>query len=451
VADFGSQYAAIRSATDCLAERVSAEDQMVQSCPEASPMKWHQAHTTWFFETFVLRPYLADYKPFHEDFSRLFNSYYNSLAEQIPDRGQRASFSRPSLDQVLAFREHVDRAMQSLLQRSLGDETVRLIILGLNHEQQHQELMLTDIKHAYFSNPLHPSYDAFPLVEDLDVSPARLGWHEFSGGVAEIGHSPDFKAPLDFCFDKETPRHKVHLDPFKIAGRDITCREYLDFMLDVAYSRAELWLSEGWDAVRNQAWQAPLYWERFAADETGWRVFTLRGWHPLSALLDTPVCHVSYFEADAFARWRSCRLPTEAEWEVAATGKKVRGNLLDSGRLHPATAKMAGVQQLFGDCWQWTASAYTAYPGYRPLPGPLSEYNGKFLSSQMILRGGSCATPTSHIRPTYRNSFSPAARWQFTGIRLVSSMDSTNCHGQLFSSTRSNRSRAGWNKRSACP
>jgi ergothioneine biosynthesis protein EgtB len=250
VADFGSQYAAIRSATDCLAARVSAEDQMVQSCPEAGPMKWHQAHTTWFFETFVLRPHLADYKPFHEDFSRLFNSFYNSLAEQIPDGGQGASFGRPSLDQVLAFRGHVDRAMQSLLQRSLEDETVRLIILGLNHEQQHQELMLTDIKHAFFSNSLHPSYDAFPLVEDLDVSPVGLGWHEFGGGVAEIGHSPDFKAPLDFCFDNETPRHKVHLDRFKIASRDITCREYLDFMLDGAYSRAELWLSEGWDAVQ---------------------------------------------------------------------------------------------------------------------------------------------------------------------------------------------------------
>ena len=394
---------------------------MVQSCPEASPMKWHQAHTTWFFETFVLQPFLADYKAFHEDFRWLFNSYYHSLGEPVPDKRHRASFFRPSLAQVLAFREHVDRAMEPLLEGSMGDEAVRLSILGLNHEQQHQELMLTDIKHAFFSNPLHPAYDAFPLVEDLDVSPSKLGWHELGGGLVEIGHSSDFEAPSDFCFDNETPRHKVHLEPFQIASRDVTCREYIDFMLDGGYSRAQLWLSDGWDTVRNQAWQAPLYWERYATDETGWRVFTLRGWHPLSALLDTPVCHVSYFEADAFARWRSCRLPTEAEWEVAASGREVRGNLLDSGRLHPAEAKGPGVQQLFGDCWQWTASAYAAYPGYKPLSRPLSEYNGKFMSSQMILRGGSCATPAGHIRPTYRKFYGPATRWQFTGIRLASS------------------------------
>jgi ergothioneine biosynthesis protein EgtB len=242
---------------------------MVQSCPEASPMKWHQAHTTWFFETFMLRPHLPDYKPFREDFRWLFNSYYNSHGEPIPDKRQRASFSRPSLQQVLAFREHVDRAMEALLQGSMDDETVRLIILGLNHEQQRQELMLTDIKHAFFSNPLHPAYDAFPLVEDLDVSPSKFGWREFGGGLAEIGHSPDFTAPADFCFDNESPRHKVYLEPFQIASRDVTCREYLDFMLDGAYSRAELWLSERWDTLRNQACQAPLYWERCATRPAG--------------------------------------------------------------------------------------------------------------------------------------------------------------------------------------
>jgi ergothioneine biosynthesis protein EgtB len=314
--------------------------------------------------------------------------------------------------------------METLLAGRIEDEAAHLIILGLNHEQQHQELMLTDIKHAFFSNPLHPAYDIVPLVGETDVSPCELVWHDFGGGLVEIGYPPDARNSLDFCFDNETPRHRVYLEPFQIASRDVTCREYLDFMSDDAYTRSEFWLSEGWDAANNQAWEAPLYWERDATDETGWHVFTLRGWHSLSALLDTPVCHVSYFEADAFARWRGCRLPTEAEWEVAANGRALLGNLLDTGRLHPDTAKGFSIEQLFGDCWEWTASAYTAYPGYKPLPGPLSEYNGKFMSSQMILRGGSCVTPASHVRPTYRNFFYPATRWQFTGIRLASSTNS---------------------------
>ena len=244
-------------------------------------------------------------------------------------------------------------------------------------------------------------------------------WHRFDEGVTEIGYPIDSTNCLDFCFDNETPRHKVYVEAFRIANRSVTCREYLEFMSDDAYARPEFWLSEGWEAVRKQGWQAPLYWERDAADSTGWRIFTLRGWHPLSALLDTPVCHVSFFEADAFARWRGCRLPTEAEWELAAGGSPVRGNLLDTGRLHPAIASGDGLEQLFGDCWEWTASPYTGYPGYKPLPGALGEYNGKFMSSQMILRGGSCVTPASHLRATYRNFFQPATRWQFTGIRLA--------------------------------
>jgi ergothioneine biosynthesis protein EgtB len=392
---------------------------MVQSCPDASPMKWHQAHTTWFFETFVLRPFLPDYKPFRDEFHWLFNSYYNSLGQEAPEKQLRSSFSRPSLDQVLAFRTHVDEAMEELLAGHVDDEAARRILLGLNHEQQHQELMLTDIKHAFFSNPLRPAYDADPLLEARRVSPSEFTWHRFHGGVSEIGYPIDSASCLDFCYDNETPRHKVFMEDFDIANRGVTCREYLQFMSDDAYGRPEFWLSEGWEAVRKQGWQAPLYWDRDATDSTGWRIFTLRGWHPLSALLDTPVCHVSFFEADAFARWRGCRLPTEAEWELAANGSTIRGNLLDTGRLHPTVASGDGLDQLFGDCWEWTASPYTGYPGYKPLPGALGEYNGKFMSGQMILRGGSCVTPASHIRASYRNFFQPATRWQFTGIRLA--------------------------------
>jgi ergothioneine biosynthesis protein EgtB len=420
VSDLGSQYRAVRSVTRSLAVRISAEDQMVQSCPEASPMKWHQAHTTWFFETFVLRPFLPRYKPYREEFRWLFNSYYNSLGEPIPDKRLRAFLSRPSLDEIIAFRAYIDESMQTLLDGRIDDEANRLIMLGLNHEQQQQELMLTDIKHAFFLNPLHPAYETASLTGETAVPTSDLVWHDFDGGLVQIGYSPDARDPLDFCFDNETPRHRVYLEPFQIASRDVTCREYLDFMCDGAYTRAEFWLSEGWETVRNQSWHAPLYWERDTTDKNGWRVFTLRGWHSLSALLDTPVCHVSYFEADAFARWRGCRLSTEAEWEVAASQRALHGNFLDTGRLHPAPAKGLGIEQLFGDCWHWTASAYTAYPGYKPLPGPLSEYNGKFMSSQMILRGGSCVTPRDHMRPTYRNFYHPATRRQFTGVRLAS-------------------------------
>jgi ergothioneine biosynthesis protein EgtB len=415
-----SKYRAVRSLTRSLTVSLSAEDQMVQSCPEASPLKWHQAHTTWFFETFALRPFLMDYKPFREEFRWLFNSYYNSLGEQIPEKRLRASFSRPSLDEVLAFREHVDEAMERLLAGAVEQEASRRIMLGLNHEQQHQELALTDIKHAFFSNPLNPAYCATPLPVEKDVAAAELRWHSNDGGLVEIGYSLDAANALDFCFDNEAPRHKVYLEPFRIATRCVTCREFLDFMADDAYRRPEFWLSEGWDTVRQQGWRAPLYWERDAGDEAGWRVFTLRGCHSLRTLLDTPVCHVSFFEADAFARWRGCRLPTEAEWESVASKAPLQGNLLDTGRLHPATAHGLDIQQLFGDCWEWTASAYTGYPGYKPLAGALGEYNGKFMSSQMVLRGGSCATPATHVRASYRNFFQPAARWQFTGIRLAS-------------------------------
>jgi ergothioneine biosynthesis protein EgtB len=405
--------------TRSLAAGLSAEDQMVQSCPEASPVKWHQAHTTWFFETFVLRPFLADYRPFREEFNRLFNSYYISLGEEIPDKKLRSSFSRPSLDEVVAFRTHVDQEMERLFAHSIDGEVSRRIILGLNHEQQHQELILTDIKHAFFSNPLRPSYRSASMPIEHTHRVPKLQWLNFNGGLTEIGYSPSAEDSLGFCFDNETPRHRVYLEPFQIANRNVTCREYLEFMSDDGYTRAGLWLSDGWEIVKQSGWEAPLYWERDSGDETGWRIFTLRGWCGLSELLDTALCHISFFEADAFARWRACRLPTEAEWESVACQEPCHGNLLETGRLHPATANRDGIDQLFGDCWEWTASAYTGYPGYKPLPGALGEYNGKFMSSQMILRGGSCVTPADHVRATYRNFFHPVTRWQFTGIRLA--------------------------------
>jgi ergothioneine biosynthesis protein EgtB len=293
---------------------MSAEDQMVQSCPEASPLKWHQAHTTWFFETFVIRAFCPDYKAMCEDFQWLFNSYYNSLGRWIPKKRLRAYLSRPSLEQVLAYRTHVDNAVQDLLAGRINDEVIRQVLLGINHEQQHQELMLTDIKHAFFSNPLHPAYNAIPFPIAAEVSGTELRWHHFGGGLSETGHTPDPVDILDFCFDNEIPSHKVYLEPFQLASRPVTCREYLKFIADRGYSRIELWLSEGWDAVRGLGWQAPLYWERHEQQSLGWRVFTLRGWKALSDLLDTPVCHISYFEADAFARWWGRRLPTEPEW-----------------------------------------------------------------------------------------------------------------------------------------
>ena len=392
---------------------------MVQSCSEASPVKWHQAHTTCFFETFVLRPFLADYKPFREDFHRLLDSYCLSLDEKVPEKRLRVSFSRPSLREVLAFREHVDGEMNRLMEGSPGETERRRIVLGLNHEQQHQELALTDIKHAFFCNPLHPAYSADSFPDGAELPMPKLRWWGVQGGLVEIGCAMNRVDSPDFCFDNETPRHTVFLPPFQVANREVTCREYLEFMSDDAYTRPELWLAEGWEMVQQTSWDAPLYWERDPVDETGWRVFTLRGWRDLSALLDTPVCHISFFEADAFARWRGCRLPTESEWEHVAERSGRAGNLLDTGRLHPDRATGEGVSQLFGDCWEWTASSYTGYPGYKPLPGVLGEYSGRFMSSQMVLRGGSCVTPADHVRATYRNFFPPAARWQFTGIRLA--------------------------------
>lgn len=412
------RFRAARQATAHACAVLTAEDQMVQSCPEASPAKWHQAHTSWFFETFVLAPHLSGYQAFHQDFHWLFNSYYKSLGNEIPEKKLRASFSRPSLEQILAFRAHVDMHIaQLLLSSDVPEQALRGIVLGIQHEQQHLELLLTDIKHAFFTNPLHPVYrEAYGMATHLD-QPAI--WVECEGGLRDIGYALDASDPLDFCFDNETPRHTVYLQPYALQNRLVTCADYLAFMGDNGYGRAELWLSEGWDAVEREGWQAPLYWQRCADDREGWRVWTLSGWRGLSDLLHTPVAHVSLFEADAFARWSGCRLPTEAEWENAAAALPVSGNLLESEALQPEAATLRGLSQMFGDCWEWTASAYAGYPGYAPLLGALGEYNGKFMSSSIILRGGSALTPASHVRASYRNFFSPGTRWQMSGIRLA--------------------------------
>jgi len=407
------RFRSVRRKTEELCAPLTPEDMMVQSCAEASPAKWHLAHTTWFFETFLLREFVPDYKPFHPDFYWLFNSYYNAVSDQ-PVKKLRGSFSRPSLDEILAYRRHVNAAMERWIEDGVSDEAAQRVELGLHHEQQHQELLAYDIKNAFWSNPLHPAYREGALPSAGDVPPVK--WVEYNGGLVEIG-----QGGRGFCFDNEQPRHKVHLEPFALATRLVTCGEYLDFMRDGGYERAELWLSEGWDTVRAQEWKAPLYW--FEADGE-WRVFTLRGAADLREMLASPVCHMSYFEADAFARWAGKRLPTEAEWETAASGLPVEGNLLESEVLHPAAAKDGeGLHQIFGDVWEWTASAYLGYPGYAALPGALGEYNGKFMVNQMVLRGGSAVTPASHIRSTYRNFFSPASRWQFSGVRLANQVN----------------------------
>jgi len=410
------EFCRVRSQSLALCVPLTAEDMMVQSCADASPAKWHLAHTTWFFETFVLREFVPGYKPFHKDFIWLFNSYYNAVSDQ-PEKKLRSSFSRPAAEEILAYRRHVDAAMEDFAAGEIPESARERIVLGLNHEQQHQELLITDIKHGFWSNPLHPAYlQGTEAIRGAgEAAPVR--WVEFAGGVTEIGNGGK-----EFCFDNETPRHKVYLEPYRLASRPVSCAEYLAFMEDGGYKRAELWLSEGWNTVRAEGWEAPLYWRH---GENGWEVFTLRGFVPLKDLAATPVCHISYFEADAYARWAGKALPTEAEWETAAAAAPVEGNLLESEKLHPQALKRASnpgqdaVEQLYGDVWEWTVSAYLPYPGYRPLPGALGEYNGKFMCNQMVLRGGSVATPASHLRAAYRNFFAPATRWQFSGVRLA--------------------------------
>jgi ergothioneine biosynthesis protein EgtB len=403
------RFSAIRRATDDLARPLSPEDCGVQSMPEASPTKWHLAHTSWFFETFLLADSsVPGYRPFHPAYRTLFNSYYNAVGERHA-RPARGLLSRPSLEEVRAYRRHVDEAMLGALDRA----DAAMVVLGLHHEQQHQELILTDIKHAFWMNPLRPAYAPAERVMVGDAVESPLAWREHAGGTVEIGAPRPGAGGEPFAFDNECPRHAELLQPHALASRLVTCGEYRAFIADGGYRRPELWLSDGWDAVQ------ALYWEERAGEH--WSL-TFAGMQPVRAA--EPVSHVSYYEADAYARWAGARLPTEAEWEVAAAGAPASDrNLVEAGWLRPIPAARAaasdGIAQLIGDVWEWMQSPYTPYPGFRAAAGAVGEYNGKFMCNQMVLRGGSCLTPRTHVRASYRNFFPPATRWQMSGIRLA--------------------------------
>ena len=398
------RFQRVRQQTQELCAGLGAEDLLVQSMPDASPGKWHLAHTSWFFEHFVLGRDPA-YRPRDTAWEYLFNSYYQSIGP-MHARPQRGLLSRPSLDEVWTYRKYIDDAVGDLLACDDDPELVALVELGLQHEQQHQELLLTDIKHAFWSNPLRPAYRP-TIAAASATTPLPLRFVDGREGVIEIGHRGE-----GFAFDNETPRHRTFLQPHALANRLVTNAEYLAFVHEGGYREPGLWLSDGWATVQREGWQQPLYWQADLASE-----FTLAGVRALDP--QQPVCHLSYFEADAFARWAGARLPTEAEWESAAQGIAISGNLLDEQRFHPSASNGSdGLQQLYGDVWEWTASPYVSYPGFRPLPGSLGEYNGKFMCGQWVLRGGSCATPRDHIRASYRNFFPPHARWQFAGLRL---------------------------------
>ncbi|HKU97723.1 MAG TPA: ergothioneine biosynthesis protein EgtB [Vineibacter sp.] len=409
-AALAARFKAIRQYSERLAAPLSPEDQTVQSMPDTSPTKWHLAHTTWFFETFILARFDPAYQPYDPRYGYLFNSYYEAVGARHP-RPQRGLLSRPGVEDILCYRRYVDRAMGELMVRDDGRanaELWSLLELGLNHEQQHQELILMDIKHVLSVNPLRPAYQASALRGDGPIAPTT--WTRFEGGLVEIGHAGN-----GFAFDNEGPRHRAWLDGFALASRLVTCSEFVEFIEDDGYRRPEFWLSEGWATVNTRGWTAPLYWENISGR---WHIFTLAGQRPLA--MDEPVCHVSYYEAAAYAKWAGRRLPTETEWEHAAATVALRGNLGDERMLHPAPAPNApGLQQMIGDVWEWTASPYVAYPRYREPDGAVGEYNGKFMANQMVLRGGAVITPPGHVRITYRNFFPPDARWMFGGIRLA--------------------------------
>ncbi len=403
------RFDATRRLTEVLAAPLSAEDQTVQSMPDVSPTKWHRAHTSWFFETFLLVPSLPGYEVFHPDFGFLFNSYYEGVGARYP-RADRGLVSRPGIVEVADYRRHVDAAMTDLLGRGPDPVTASLVELGIQHEQQHQELLLMDIKHVLSRNPMLPAYG--PRGPQPPGRAEQPTWTTHPGGTVPVGH-----AGGEFGFDNEFPRHLVHLEAFDLADRTATCGEWLAFMDDGGYRRPELWLADGWATVTAEGWDAPLYW---SSREDGWHEFTLAGDSRVDP--DRPVSHISYYEADAFARWAGGRLPTESEWEVATLARSATfgtaGNLLDTAALHPAPVS-GPTSAPFGDVWQWTASAYSPYPGFAPAAGAVGEYNGKFMVNQYVLRGGSCVTPVDHVRATYRNFFPPSARWAVAGLRLA--------------------------------
>ena len=418
-----SRFSAVRQQTENLIKPLSAEDCQLQSMPDASPAKWHLAHLTWFFETFVLERFEADFKPFDASFRVLFNSYYNGVGDKAP-RPERGLMSRPSLQQVLIYRHEVNQRTLATIAQVMAhgapaaqNELFGLITLGLHHEQQHQELLLTDIKHALSLNPSRPAYvKRWPLA---GIDPQPLSWRAHPGGLLEHGFDAAFDG--EFAFDNETPRHRAYIAPFELASRLVTNGEMMAFIADNGYQRPELWLSMGWDWVQGGRHTLPLYWQGQA---DSYQNFTLHGLVDVDA--NTPVCHLSYFEADAFARWAGARLPTEFEWEHAARGlpktSVSQGNFVENAAYHPLPLQQAhheAPSQMYGDVWEWTHSNYNPYPGYKPWEGLVGEYNGKFMCNQFVLRGGSCATPQSHIRASYRNFFPPDARWQFSGLRLA--------------------------------
>ncbi len=414
--DVDARYQRVRRFSEAIAEPLSAEDCAMQTMSDVSPTRWHLAHTTWFFETFLLKQ-TAGYQAFDERFECLFNSYYNSVSRQFP-RDRRGTLSRPSLAETLEYRRFVDDHVLRWLSSNAPNQQANSILeLGLNHEQQHQELMLTDIKHVLFCNPLYPEYRTWPSSWQSSKA-VPLAWEPQTEGVMQVGHLGD-----GFGFDNEYPRHKTYLQSHSIATRCVTNADYLEFMQDGGYARSELWLSLGWSMLSDHHWQTPLYW---VEQDREWFEFTLAGLRPIQ--LDAPVCHVSYFEADAFARWAGFRLPTEFEWETCAADKPITGvfadGLLGTGPIHPCCESLNSdapreAHNMFGNVWEWTSSPYAAYPGFQAANGALGEYNGKFMCNQFVLRGGSCATSSDHIRPTYRNFFPPEARWQFSGIRLA--------------------------------
>ncbi len=410
-----NHYNKIRRFTETLCEPLETEDYVIQSMPEVSPTKWHLGHTSWFFEAFVLGSADSNYKSIHPLYTYLFNSYYIQIGERW-DRPNRGLLSRPTVKNIYEYRKFVDNNIIEFIKNcdeKFYKEYAPIIEIGLNHEQQHQELLLTDIKHVLSFNPLNPVYSE-KNIENRDDVP-QMNWKEFVGGILEIGNDGN-----SFHYDNETPRHKEFINPFKFANRLVTNGEYIEFIEDGGYKDASLWLSDGWTTVEGENWKAPLYWEKKDGE---WWNFTLNGFRKVNPA--EPVTHISYYEADAFASWKDARLPTEAEWEVAAGVLQYKGNFVETLNFHPIPLQNedAGLNQMYGDVWEWTRSSYSPYPGYKALPGALGEYNGKFMSSQMVLRGGSCATSETHIRNTYRNFFPPHSRWQFMGIRLAKEID----------------------------